>query len=88
MNLVITRVSGRRPAQEWRFHPFWVRVELEENEDLETCGPLWLKSHGGRLQVGAFLGPTQLRAFSGDLRAALAAPSRISGAAQESGGVE
>ena len=69
--LVIRRQVAHRPPEEWRFHPFWVRLELEEDEELETCGPLWLKSHGKRLQLGSFLGPVQLRAFSEDLTAAL-----------------
>ncbi|MEM7430220.1 MAG: DUF2244 domain-containing protein [Pseudomonadota bacterium] len=69
--LVIRREIRSRPAEEWRFHPYWVRLELEEDEELETCGPLWLTSHGKRLQLGSFLGPNQLRAFSEDLHAAL-----------------
>ncbi|MCP5080436.1 MAG: DUF2244 domain-containing protein [Alphaproteobacteria bacterium] len=70
--LVIRRVEGRRAPKEWRLQPYWVRVELEINEDLETCGPLWLTSHGKRLQLGAFLGPDQLETLAGELRTALA----------------
>ncbi len=69
--LVIRREMQYRSPEEWRFHPYWIRVELEEDEELETCGPLWLTSHGKRLQLGSFLGPNQLRAFSEDLTAAL-----------------
>ncbi|MEM8690071.1 MAG: DUF2244 domain-containing protein [Pseudomonadota bacterium] len=70
--LIVRRVEGRRPPQEWRLQPYWVRVELETNEDLETCGPLWLTSHGKRLQLGAFLGPHQLQTLAGELKTALA----------------
>lgn len=70
--LVIRRVEGRCEPKEWRLQPYWVRVELETNEDLETCGPLWVTSHGKRLQLGAFLGPDQLQALAGELRTALA----------------
>lgn len=69
--LVIRRELRHREPEEWRFHPYWVRLELEEDEELETCGPLWIKSHGQRLQLGSFLGPDQLRAFSEDLTVAL-----------------
>ena len=70
--LIVRRVEGRRPPKEWRLQPYWVRVELETNEDLETCGPLWLTSHGKRLQLGAFLGPDQLQTLAGELKTALA----------------
>ena len=70
--LVIRRREGRRAPKEWRLQPYWVRVELETNEDLETCGPLWLTSHGKRLQLGAFLGPDQLQTLAGELKTALA----------------
>ncbi len=70
--LIVRRVEGRRPPKEWRLQPYWVRVELETNEDLETCGPLWLTSHGKRLQLGAFLGPDQLQSLAGELKTALA----------------
>ncbi len=70
--LVVRRESKGRPAEEWCFHPFWVRVQLEKDEELEICGPLWLTSHGKRLQLGAFLGADTLRVFSEELKLALA----------------
>ncbi|MGI9481281.1 MAG: DUF2244 domain-containing protein [Hyphomicrobiales bacterium] len=69
---LIVRKGGRnRKTREWRFQTFWVRVELEHNEHLETFGPLWLTSHGKRLQLGAFLGSGELHAFSEALSGAL-----------------
>ncbi|MGI9414845.1 MAG: DUF2244 domain-containing protein [Hyphomicrobiales bacterium] len=71
--LVVRRFEPRRPARTWTFQPYWVRVELSETED--TCGPLYLKSHGRRLQIGAFLSADERKDFAEALRAALARPA-------------
>ena len=69
---VIVRKGGRKiEPTEWRFQTFWVRAELDYNEHLEIYGPLWLTSHGRRLQLGAFLGSGQIREFSEILEKAL-----------------
>ncbi|WP_342640748.1 DUF2244 domain-containing protein [Rhodoligotrophos ferricapiens] len=69
--LVVRKVFPRQPPKEWRFIPYWVRVELIENEALETCGPLFLTSHGRRLEIGSFLSPDERRDLAGALKAAL-----------------
>lgn len=46
--LVVRRSEGRR---EWRFNPYWVRVE----RGTEDRRGVLLASHGRRLEVGAFL---------------------------------
>ncbi len=69
--LVVRREARNAEPKEWRFIPYWVRVELEENEALETCGPLYLTSHGRRLQIGAFLSPDERRSFATALSRAL-----------------
>ncbi|WP_137388347.1 DUF2244 domain-containing protein [Rhodoligotrophos defluvii] len=69
--LVVRKVFPREPTKEFRFIPYWVRVELVENEVLETCGPLYLTSHGARLEIGSFLSPQERRDFAGALKAAL-----------------
>ena len=71
--LVVRRFEPRRPAKTWTFQPYWVRVELTEEED--TCGPLYLKSHGRSLQIGAFLPANERKDFAEALRAALARPA-------------
>lgn len=69
--LIVRKGGKRRETREWRFQTYWVRVELEHNEHLETFGPLWLISHGKRLQLGSFLGSGELHAFSEALTGAL-----------------
>lgn len=71
--LVVRRVMKGAEPQEWRFIPYWVRVELVEHEALETCGPLYLASHGRKLQIGSFLSPDERRSFATALTRALAA---------------
>jgi uncharacterized membrane protein len=75
--LTVRKGGVKQEMQEWRFQTYWVRMELEENMSLETCGPLWLKSHGKRLQVGSFLGSGELRAFAGVLAEALQHTKRV-----------
>lgn len=71
--LVVRRVlPGRRPKQ-WTFHPYWVRIEMDS--DGEYHGPLYLKSHGTRLQIGAFLSGEERRNFADALKDALAGPA-------------
>lgn len=69
--LVVRRTAPRAEPCEWRFASYWVRVELEENERLEMCGPLFLASHGQRLEIGAFLGPGERRHLAEALKGAL-----------------
>lgn len=72
-SLVVRKQFPRQPPREWRLIPYWVRVELVEDEELETCGPLWLVSHGKRLEIGSFLSPDERRDLAGALRRALQA---------------
>lgn len=70
--LIVRHVPPKGEPFECRFQAYWVRVELEENSARDICGPLWLTSHGRRVQIGAFLGPGELRAFARTLERALA----------------
>jgi uncharacterized membrane protein len=65
--LVVRRVRPGGQAAEWRFHPYWVRVE----DDLGPHG-LMLSSHGRRVTLGRFLGPAERRDLGLALAAALA----------------
>ena len=71
--LIVRRVVPGREPKQWTFHPYWVRVEMES--DGEFYGPLYLTSHGTRLQIGAFLSGEERRDFADALRDALARPA-------------
>ena len=68
--VVVRHYDVRGAMREWSFQPYWLRIEMEEDD--ETCGPLYLKSHGRRLSVGAFLPAEERRDFARALRAAIA----------------
>jgi uncharacterized membrane protein len=73
--LTVERGRPGHAPRLWTFHPYWVRVELEEwtdeDEGLALCGPLTLRSHGNSLEIGAFLSPDERRDFARTLRNAL-----------------
>lgn len=68
--LTVERQLPRRAPRSWTFHPYWVRVELDEHDDL--VGALRLRSHGRSLEIAAFLSPGERKAFAEALREALA----------------
>ncbi|MGD9538613.1 MAG: DUF2244 domain-containing protein [Alphaproteobacteria bacterium] len=68
-SLLVRRTDSRGKAREWRFNPFWVRVEIDEPESHDAR--LMLTSHGERLEIAAFLSPAERLDFAGALRAAL-----------------
>jgi len=70
--LIVRRVAPGKAPQQWSFHPYWVRVEIEYDD--ETCGPLYLRSHGKRLQIGAFLAANERKEFAEALKGALTHP--------------
>lgn len=67
--LIVRRVLPGRQPKKWTFHPYWVRVEMESDGDIH--GPLYLTSHGKRLQIGAFLSGHERRDFADALKHAL-----------------
>jgi len=68
--LRVRRIRPRKPVREWRFQPYWLRVEIEEHGDI--VGPLRLVSHGTGLSIAGFLGGRERKRFAGALTAALA----------------
>ncbi len=62
-------VSGR--AQEIRFNPQWVRLEVEEVED-EGVVRIALRARDRRVPVGSFLNPEDRKSFARAFGAALA----------------
>lgn len=70
--LVVRRYDRTGAMREWSFQRYWLRVELQEDDDM--IGPLHLASHGRRLAIGGFLSGEERRDFAQALRAALAGP--------------
>ena len=67
--LVVARDGPRTPHREWRFNPYWVRVEMDEVPDHWSQLTLW--SHGKFLRIGQFLAPEERAKFGVRLKAAL-----------------
>ena len=67
--LKITEVSARKVKQETVFNAYWVKVVLQKTAD--EIGPLFLTSHGKRVEIGAFLSPDERHDFSQALSGAL-----------------
>lgn len=65
--LEIRHVDPRGRVSTWRFQPYWVRVELDNDES----AALALASHGRRLPIGRFLSADERRDLAATLRNAL-----------------
>lgn len=72
--LVLRRLAEDRPAQEQRFARRWVRVELQEDQERELVGPLYLRFGGKRTEIASFLGAQERLSFANALKAALINP--------------
>jgi uncharacterized membrane protein len=72
--LILERQTRGQPAEQQRFTRGWVKVELEENEERELIGGLFLRSRGVRTEIGNFLSPAERKSFAATLKAALAKP--------------
>jgi uncharacterized membrane protein len=66
----VERVSVRGQYREWRFQPFWLRVILEERDDMSNR--LLIASHGRSLVIGDFVPPPLRRELAFSLQDALA----------------
>ncbi|MCC7275784.1 MAG: DUF2244 domain-containing protein [Alphaproteobacteria bacterium] len=67
--LTVDRIVRRRTAERWTFQPFWLRVQMDEPPRWDSR--LVLTSHGRRLEIGAFLAPTERAGAAQALRSAL-----------------
>ncbi len=65
-----SHVKGQELPQQ-RFNRRWVRVELQEDEERELVGGLYLRSQGLRTEIGRFLAPHERKELARELRAAL-----------------
>jgi uncharacterized membrane protein len=68
--LTVRKVSHRGEVAEWTLNPVWVRLQREAHEEF-GIQRLFLVSHGRRLPVAAFLGPSEKASFATALSAAL-----------------
>jgi uncharacterized membrane protein len=66
---VVARDVPRKPHREWRFNPYWVRVEMDAEPDHWSQLTLW--SHGKFLCIGQFLAPEERAKFATVLKRAL-----------------
>ena len=67
--LVVARDIPKAPHREWRFNPYWVRVEMDDPPEHASQLTLW--SHGKFLRIGQFLAPEERARFGQTLKAAL-----------------
>lgn len=72
--LILERFAQGKPTGNLRFVRPWVRVELDENQERELIGGLFLRSHGKRTEIGQFLAPEERKSLAHALNAALAKP--------------
>jgi uncharacterized membrane protein len=68
-NLTVRRTLPSGRAREWRFQPYWLRVEIDTSA--ANRARLTLASHGRRLIIGAFLSPEERVELAEALRQAL-----------------
>lgn len=67
--LRIRRVHPDGAAGDWVFEPYWVRLQVDRDQEVTT--DLWLTSHGRRLHIGAFLSPDERGILADSLGSAL-----------------
>jgi uncharacterized membrane protein len=67
--LHVRRVEPTGATREWRFEPYWVRVDMDDPPRRDSF--LTLAAHGLRLRVGTFLTPEERLDLARALRAAL-----------------
>lgn len=67
--LQVRRVEPGGAAREWRFEPYWVRVDMDDPPRRNSF--LTLATHGLRLRVGTFLTPEERLDLARALRTAL-----------------
>ena len=68
-SLTVRRILPSGRAREWRFQPYWLRVEIDDPP--QSHSPLTLTSHGRRLTIAAFLTADERLALGRALGAAL-----------------
>ncbi|HZH26577.1 MAG TPA: DUF2244 domain-containing protein, partial [Azospirillaceae bacterium] len=69
-DLTVVRVWPSRSRRQWRFEPYWLRVDMDDPPRHES--QLRLTSHGQTVVIGAFLSPDERADLARALCAALA----------------
>jgi uncharacterized membrane protein len=72
--LILECFAHGKPAGNQRFVRPWVQVELDDDQERELIGGLFLRSHGRRTEIGRFLAPEERKSLAQALNAALARP--------------
>ncbi len=67
--LTVCRTLPSGHSREWRFQPYWLRVEIDDSTRHDSR--LVLTSHGRRLTIGSFLTARERSEVAEALRAAL-----------------
>jgi uncharacterized membrane protein len=67
--LLVQRVGADGTRHEWRFDPYWVRVQMDDPPRRDSW--LTLASHGSSLRIGEFLTPRERLELARALRGAL-----------------
>ncbi len=67
--LHVRRVEPDGDARDWRFEPYWVRVQMDDPPRRDSL--LTLAQHGRRLVIGLFLTPEERLDLARALEAAL-----------------
>ena len=73
--IVIRKVMANGRAQEFRFNPQWVKLEVERIDD-EGVVRVALRAREGRVAVGTFLNPEDRESFARAFGSALAEARR------------
>ncbi len=72
--LILKRFDHNKTREELHFTRGWVKVELEEDQDRDLIGKLYLRFRGERTEIGRFLGAHDRKEVAALLRGALAKP--------------
>jgi len=67
--LTVEQVAPSSRRERWRFQPYWLQVELDDNPALD--GTLNLRSHGRMVEIGSFLTAEENINLANALRAGL-----------------
>jgi len=73
--IIVRKVAASGRAQELRFNPAWVRLDVEEDDDGRVTR-VALRIRDDRVPVGGFLNPEDRKSFARAFRAALATAAR------------
>jgi uncharacterized membrane protein len=67
--ITVVRRDPRGRVRRWHANPFWVRIRLREDAQIEKY--LTLQGNGREIELGAFLSPWERETLYADLGAAL-----------------